>query len=83
MDDLARAIELNGIWAKRPIRDLDDLSVTRPTVFKNGCSVLTKVTPPDYVFVLLFFEWEPDAFYFFEPNRDTRQQLRDAHAASR
>ena len=81
MDDLSLAIKLNGVWAKNPIRDLGEFRivgdvVARPAVFVDGVALVANLKNDTLPYVLLFFECEPDAFYFFRPNEDTELQIK-------
>ena len=76
-DDLSRAMKLNGMLIKLPIRQL--IGAARPTHFINGVAIERLVTPEiteaKIIAFGIFFECEIDAWYWFEPNKDTQFQM--------
>lgn len=86
-DNLVLALERNGTFVRCAIRELESVRnnidegwshVRRPDVFVDGVAVVSRLDNRNFFgpYLLLFLEKEPDAFYLFEPCKDTVLQLR-------
>ena len=76
-DDIDFLLKRNGLLGKSPLRELHEIGFERPTEFDRGVAILHLTHVAHRVALAIFFEHEPDAFYYFEPNADTQNQIEE------